>query len=147
MYSTVPDCVKLVLANKTDLESERAVTRAEGVAFARAHGCLFLEVSAKSRLGVQEAFAELVQRVRLGRLCSQPRDPATTRNHAPLTAACADCGVAVAAGGVHRCGRARAAAAEQRRPCLLLLLLVLTQGLRHARPRRRDRTATIATFG
>ena len=41
------------------------MTRAEGVGFARAHGCLFLEVSAKSRQGVQEAFAELVQRVRL----------------------------------------------------------------------------------
>ena len=64
MYSTVPDCVKLVVANKLDNESERQVTRAEGVAFARAHGCLFMEVSAKSRLGVQEAFAELVQRVR-----------------------------------------------------------------------------------
>lgn len=66
MYSTVPDCVTLVVANKVDREGERAVTRAEGVAFARAHGCLFMEVSAKSRLGVQEAFAELVQRVRRG---------------------------------------------------------------------------------
>ena len=70
MYSTVPDCVKLVVANKLDAESERQVTRAEGVAFARAHGCLFMEVSAKSRLGVQEAFAELVQRVRLTCACA-----------------------------------------------------------------------------
>lgn len=66
MYSTFPDCVKLVVANKVDRDGERAVTRAEGVAFARAHGCLFMEVSSKSRLGVQEAFAELVQRVRHG---------------------------------------------------------------------------------
>ena len=72
MYSTVPDCVKLVLANKVDRESERSVTRAEGVAFARAHGCLFLEVSAKSRLGVQEAFAELVQRVCHGAVLAAP---------------------------------------------------------------------------
>ena len=90
MYATVPDCVKLVVANKArtdrasaaahtqslsrpahppavaqvDREEARVVTRAEGVGFARAHGCLFLEVSAKSRQGVQEAFAELVQRVR-----------------------------------------------------------------------------------
>lgn len=64
MYSTLPDCVKMVVANKVDREAERVVTRSEGVAFARAHGCLFLEVSAKSRQGVQEAFAELVQRVR-----------------------------------------------------------------------------------
>jgi Ras-related protein Rab-18 len=68
MYSTLPDCVKMVVANKVDRAAERVVTRAEGVGFARAHGCLFLEVSAKSRQGVQEAFAELVQRVRR-RLC------------------------------------------------------------------------------
>ena len=64
MYSTVADCIRLVVANKADcVESERAVTRAEGVAFARQHGCLFLEVSAKSRLNVQEAFDELVSRI------------------------------------------------------------------------------------
>jgi Ras-related protein Rab-18 len=63
MYSTIPDAVRLVVANKADLEDQRAVTRAEGVAFARQHGCLFLEVSAKSRLNVQEAFGELVARV------------------------------------------------------------------------------------
>lgn len=67
MYSTVPECVKLVVANKLDREAERAVTRAEGVAFARAHGCLFLEVSAKARTGVAEAFDEL-----LGRCCESP---------------------------------------------------------------------------
>jgi Ras-related protein Rab-18 len=63
LYSTVPDAVRLVVANKCDLEEQRAVTRAEGVAFAKAHGCLFLEVSAKSRLGVEEAFEELVGRI------------------------------------------------------------------------------------
>ncbi len=71
MYSTLPDCVKMVVANKVDREAERVVTRAEGVAFARAHGCLFLEVSAKSRQGVQEAFAELVQRVRRRLRCAR----------------------------------------------------------------------------
>jgi len=63
MYATLPDAVKLVIGNKLDRESERAVSRADGVAFARQHGALFLEVSAKSSVGVQEAFAELVQRV------------------------------------------------------------------------------------
>ena len=61
---------------QVDREEERVVTRAEGVGFARAHGCLFLEVSAKSRQGVQEAFAELVQRVRVARaarLCVRKR--------------------------------------------------------------------------
>lgn len=63
MYSTIPDAVRLVVGNKSDLDAQRAVTRAEGVAFARAHGCLFLEVSAKSRLNVQEAFQELVSKI------------------------------------------------------------------------------------
>lgn len=63
MYCTIPDCVKMVVGNKLDKDSARAVTRAEGQAFARAHGCLFLECSAKSRVGVQEAFQELVQRI------------------------------------------------------------------------------------
>ena len=110
MYSTVPDCVKLVIANKVDRESERAVTRAEGVAFARAHGCLFMEVSAKSRLGVQEAFAELVQRVRA---C----EPSACR--VMLTSG-ADRRVADAAGRVKHCGRARAADAERRRRVVVL---------------------------
>ena len=63
MYSTIPDAVRLVVGNKSDLDAQRAVTRAEGVAFARTHGCLFLEVSAKSRLNVQEAFQELVSKI------------------------------------------------------------------------------------
>ncbi len=57
------------------------MTRAEGVGFARTHGCLFLEVSAKSRQGVQEAFAELVQRVRA--LCSSA-SRAGMAKHSPL---------------------------------------------------------------
>ena len=63
MYCTVPDAVRLVVGNNTDLDAQRAVTRAEGIAFARQHGCLFLEVSAKSRLNVKEAFTELVSRI------------------------------------------------------------------------------------
>ena len=53
MYCTVPACVKMVVGNKLDREEHRAVTRAEGQAFARQHGTLFLECSAKSRVGVQ----------------------------------------------------------------------------------------------
>lgn len=63
LYSTIEGAVQLVLGNKLDLEGERAVSRAEGVAFAKTHGALFLEVSARSRANVQEAFLELVSRV------------------------------------------------------------------------------------
>mmetsp|Transcript_41791 Transcript_41791/g.79841 ORF Transcript_41791/g.79841 Transcript_41791/m.79841 type:complete len:203 (+) Transcript_41791:216-824(+) len=63
MYSTVKDAVWMIVGNKMDLESKRAVSREEGVALARSHGCLFLESSAKSRTGVAQAFQELVQRI------------------------------------------------------------------------------------
>jgi hypothetical protein len=55
----------MIVGNKIDRNEERAVSRAEGVALARSHGCLFLECSALNRSGVQQAFSELVQRVRL----------------------------------------------------------------------------------
>lgn len=34
-----------------------------GVAFARAHGCLFVETSAKGNVAVEQAFEELVHKV------------------------------------------------------------------------------------
>ena len=63
MYSTVEDCVKIVIGNKVDKAEHRAVSREEGMAFARDNGCLFLECSAKTRVSVQEAFEELVRGV------------------------------------------------------------------------------------
>mmetsp|Transcript_20020 Transcript_20020/g.63720 ORF Transcript_20020/g.63720 Transcript_20020/m.63720 type:complete len:168 (+) Transcript_20020:478-981(+) len=62
MYSTVEDCVKMVVANKID-KDDRQVSREEGVAFARTHGCLFVETSAKTRMGVMQAFEELIQKI------------------------------------------------------------------------------------
>lgn len=63
MYATVQDAVWMIVGNKIDRSSERAVTREEGIALARSHGCLFLECSAKNRTGVAQAFQELVQRI------------------------------------------------------------------------------------
>ncbi|GAQ90434.1 Rab family GTPase [Klebsormidium nitens] len=63
LYSTNPDCIKMLVGNKVDRESERQVTKEEGKAFARQHGCLFLEASAKTRRGVQDCFQELVQKI------------------------------------------------------------------------------------
>ena len=48
---------------KVDKAEQRAVSREEGMAFARDNGCLFLECSAKTRVSVQEAFEELVRGV------------------------------------------------------------------------------------
>ena len=61
MYGTIENSVKIVIGNKVDRESERAVAREEGVAFAKEHGCLFLECSAKTKVRVAEAFDELVK--------------------------------------------------------------------------------------
>jgi Ras-related protein Rab-18 len=64
MYSTVDECVKIVIGNKLDkAEESRAVSTEEGMAFARENGCLFLECSAKTKAFVKEAFEELVRGV------------------------------------------------------------------------------------
>jgi Ras-related protein Rab-18 len=46
-------------------ESERAVTKKEGIEFAREYGCLFLECSAKTKVNVEQCFEELVLKVRI----------------------------------------------------------------------------------
>jgi hypothetical protein len=45
-------------------ESERQVDREQASAFARSHGLLFIECSAKQSVRVQQAFTELVHKVR-----------------------------------------------------------------------------------
>ena len=45
-------------------ESERVVSREEGIALAKEHGCLFLECSAKTRENVEQCFEELALKVR-----------------------------------------------------------------------------------
>lgn len=44
-------------------EAERAVTKKEGINFARKYGCLFIECSAKTRVNVQQCFEELILKV------------------------------------------------------------------------------------
>lgn len=63
MYSTIPDAVLMLVGNKVDKEDEREVTKEEGLSFARQHGSLFLECSAKTRVNVQQCFSELVQKI------------------------------------------------------------------------------------
>lgn len=54
-YGTHEEAIKLVVANKIDLEG-RQVTPEEGVAFARKNNCLYYETSAKTDVGVYDAF-------------------------------------------------------------------------------------------
>ena len=60
MYSTIQDSIKMVVANKTDLQSQREVSTDECVSFAKKHGCIFAETSARQNLAVEQAFEELV---------------------------------------------------------------------------------------
>ena len=53
--------VKLLVGNKID--KERQVERDRAEAWARSHGMLFLEASAKTRLGIKQVFMEVVQKI------------------------------------------------------------------------------------
>ena len=53
--------VILLIGNKNDLEHRRAVTTAEGQAFADQHGLLFLETSAKTAYNVESAFLKTAE--------------------------------------------------------------------------------------
>ncbi|KAJ7972330.1 Ras-related protein like [Quillaja saponaria] len=63
LYSTNQDCVKMLVGNKVDKDCQRAVSREEGVALAKEHGCLFLECSAKTRENVEQCFKELALKI------------------------------------------------------------------------------------
>ncbi|RAL39873.1 unnamed protein product [Cuscuta campestris] len=63
LYSTNQDCIRMLVGNKVDRDNERAVTKKEGIDFARDRGCLFIECSAKTRVNVQQCFQELLLKI------------------------------------------------------------------------------------
>ncbi|XVE76102.1 hypothetical protein DITRI_Ditri12bG0146300 [Diplodiscus trichospermus] len=63
LYSTNKDCVKMLVGNKVDRDSDRAVSREEGIALAKELGCMFLECSAKTRKNVEQCFEELALKI------------------------------------------------------------------------------------
>merc|ERR1712035_78151 len=55
--------VIMLIGNKSDLESRREVKREEGEAFVREHGLVFMETSAKTAAGVEEAFINTAREI------------------------------------------------------------------------------------
>nr|XP_043634740.1 ras-related protein RABC2a-like [Erigeron canadensis] len=62
-YSTNQDCVKMLIGNKVDKDSERFVSKEEGTALAKELGCLFLECSARTLENVHQCFEELALKI------------------------------------------------------------------------------------
>lgn len=58
----------------SDLEARRDVKREEGEAFAREHGLIFMETSAKTAANVEEAFINTAR-------CVSHRDPHRYENY------------------------------------------------------------------
>ncbi|CAL8090583.1 unnamed protein product [Calicophoron daubneyi] len=55
--------VIMLIGNKCDLDARREVKKEEGEAFAREHGLLFMETSAKTAVNVEEAFASTARSI------------------------------------------------------------------------------------
>ncbi|KAI3687839.1 hypothetical protein L1987_81542 [Smallanthus sonchifolius] len=63
LYSTNQACVKMLVGNKVDKDSERFVSKEEGAALAKELGCLFLECSARTQKNVYQCFEELALKI------------------------------------------------------------------------------------
>lgn len=64
--------VKLLVGNKADLESKRVVKAEDAKRFADQYGMLFMEASAKSGKGVEDAFLALVNDIFTKRIAANP---------------------------------------------------------------------------
>lgn len=63
-YKNVPNMVKLLVANKVDKPKEEwQVQTADGETFARSHGMVFIECSAKTNSHIRQAFEEIVAKM------------------------------------------------------------------------------------
>lgn len=58
-----PAPAKIVVGNKCDLSKNRVVSSVEGLQWAKAHGCGFMETSAKAKVNIEETFEIIIRQV------------------------------------------------------------------------------------
>lgn len=63
VHADINEMVLMVVANKIDKEGQRTVSRDEGIEYAKDLSALYMECSAKTKIGVQAAFEELVHKI------------------------------------------------------------------------------------
>ncbi|CAG8531055.1 9695_t:CDS:2 [Paraglomus occultum] len=85
-YCPRTDIVKIIVGNKVDQEHIRVISRKEGEAYAHKTNALFTECSAKTRVGVEEVFEQLVQKI-LDTPDLLPRKTSTIQNGVNLSQA------------------------------------------------------------
>ncbi|XP_054168862.1 ras-related protein Rap-2c-like [Oppia nitens] len=62
----------ILVGNKLDIEHQREVTTSEGIALAQVWSVPFIEASAKSRINVNEVFAEIVREMSYNSVKDKP---------------------------------------------------------------------------
>lgn len=96
-HATVDDIVVILVANKVDLAGARAVSSAVGRQLAEECGCEYFETSAKTGLGVDEAFTSVAEHIMCGGSRRQRRRLLLARQRLLWACAAADAGLPSAA--------------------------------------------------
>ncbi|KAI4259999.1 MAG: hypothetical protein LQ352_000495 [Teloschistes flavicans] len=81
--------VKLIAGNKCDLKDNRVVSSRQGLEFARARGCGFMETSAREMVNIEETFAFVAARKERRLATASPPTPGSRfqipyKNHGPV---------------------------------------------------------------
>lgn len=63
IYADLDDLILMVVGNKIDLQAERQVSTEEGAQLAKELSALFMESSAKTKVGIKAIFEELVRKI------------------------------------------------------------------------------------
>lgn len=85
MAPGTPQPVKIVAGNKCDLSEARCISSAEGLAWAKQHGCGFMETSAKVMVNVEETFEQLIRQVTKNRIAASAPSASAGKNNSSMS--------------------------------------------------------------